>query len=310
MSICITLCTRGRPQMLARCLSSLCPAIARMSEPVFVVVVENDTEVQSRDIVMSFTDRLDIHYAQEVEPGIPFARNRAIETALSIGFDWLIFIDDDEWVAEDWLTTFTAARNTYPDAEVLTGPVLRDYPANAPGWLPHSGRAGHATGTRLPAAATNNTMVAARLFRPDGLAMRLNEQMRYTGGSDTEFFLRFSRKGGQVIWVEEARVFEEYPDNRSTLSWHIQRNIRRASGGVMIERMHGQSKLRYVVPRVGQCLYLGLGRIVQGTGQMLFGRRRGRDQMTKGLLSLASAWGYLRGLFNLQSNPYQRIDGY
>ena len=310
MTLCITLCTRGRPQMLARCLASLCPAIDRISEPVFVVVVENDTQIRARDVVEGFTDRLDIHYAQEVEQGIPFARNRSIEEATRIGFDWLIFIDDDEWVAEDWLAAFINARSTYPDAEVLTGPVLRDYPQDAPGWLPRSGRAGLVTGSTLPAAATNNTMVAARLFDTDALAMRFREQMRYTGGSDTEFFLRFTRHGGQVIWVEEAQVFEEYPDNRSTLRWHSQRNIRRASGGVMIERMHGQSGLRYGVPRIVDCLYLGFGRIAQGTGLMLLGRRNGRDQVTKGLLSLASAWGYLRGLFNLQSTPYRQIDGY
>lgn len=310
MTICITLCTRGRPRMLARCLESLPPAIARVSDPVFVVVVENDTEPRSRDVVAEFSDRLDIHYAREPEPGIPFARNRAVAEALKIGFDWLIFIDDDEWVAEDWLKALVAARATYPKAEVLTGPVLRDYPSNAPGWLPRSGQSGLATGTDLPSAATNNTVVAARLFRADGLAMRFEERMRYTGGSDTELFLRFTRQSGRIVWVDEAQVFEEYPENRSSLGWHIQRNIRRASGGVMIERMHGRSRLRYVLPRIGHCLYLGLGRMGQGAGLMLLGRRRGRDQAMKGVLSLASAWGYLRGFFNLQSNPYRKVDGH
>ena len=296
--------------MLERCLMSLPPAIARVSEPVFVVVVENDTEAHANAAIDQLSDRMDIVYAQEPEQGIPFARNRAIEKALLRGFDWLIFIDDDEWVAEDWLERFLDARAAYPNAEVLTGPVLRDYPEDAPGWLPKSGNVGLRTGTELPSAATNNTMAAARLFRSDGMDMRFEERLRFTGGEDTELFLRFTQEGGGIVWVAEAQVFEEYPENRSTLKWHIARNVRRASGGVLIERLHGRPRWRYALPLIGHCLYLTLGRWVQGTGLLLLGRRRGYDQIMKGMLSLASAWGYIRGLFHLQSDPYRKIDGH
>ncbi|GFE52486.1 glycosyl transferase [Roseobacter cerasinus] len=295
--------------MLARCLASLPAAIARVEEPVFVVVVENSPDAQARATVEGFADQLDVIYAQEEEPGIPFARNRAVEMALARGCAWLIFIDDDEWVAQDWLEQMLAGRSAYPQADVLTGPVLRDYPETAPDWLPRSGHDGVATGTSLQAAATNNTAVASHVFSADGLGLRFEEKMRYTGGSDTEIFLRVTRQGGQVIWIAEAQVFEEYPDNRSTLGWHIARNIRRGSAGVMIERLHERPVLPYVVPRIGHCLYLTFGRLAQALVLFIPKRRRGRAQAMKAVLSAASAWGYLRGLFNLRSEPYRRPDG-
>lgn len=307
--IAITICTRGRPKMFARCLESLPPAVARISEAVFVVVVENDREARSREVAQAFGNTLDVVYTQEPEPGIPLARNRAVETALQRGAEWLIFLDDDEWVADDWLERFVAAREIYPQAEVFTGPVLRDYPTDAPTWLPDARRAELETGQILASAATNNTMVAARVFSDRGLGLRFEERLRYTGGSDTEIFLRFSRTGGQIVWVADAQVFEEYPPNRGTLRWHLGRNIRRSSAGVLIERMHGRSTLRYVVPRIFHCLWLGLGRMVQGVLLILARRRRGHDQIMRGILSLASAWGYLHGLLGLQSEPYRSIDG-
>lgn len=308
MKICITLCTRERPQMLARCLSSLPAAIANTKDSVCLVVVENDVVPKSRDIVLGFQAQMDIHYVLETKLGIPFARNRAVTEALARDVDWLIFIDDDEWVSEDWLKILREARDSYPNAEVLTGPVLRTYPAGAPDWLPIEAREREETGTSLSSAATNNTKVAAQVFREDGYGLRFEERMRFTGGSDTEIFLRLTQAGGQVVWVDKALVYEEYPDNRSTLSWHIARNVRRASGGVLIAGLHGQSRLWYVLPRMGWCLYVTLGRFLKGVLSYFSNRRQGHTHIMKAILSFASFWGYLRGLFRLESHPYRIQD--
>lgn len=309
MKTCIALCTRDRPQMLARCLGSLPAAIAEVSDPVCVVVVENSSTPKSRQTVLDFADVLDIHYVQEAEPGIPFARNRSVREALALEADWIIFIDDDEWVPADWLKTLHAARATYPQADVLTGPVLRHYPAGAPDWLPVSGQAGIPTGTRLTSAATNNTMVAARVFCESGHHLHFDERMRYTGGSDTEIFLRLKHQGGTLIWVEEARAHEEYAANRSTLTWHIERNIRRASGGVLIEALQGRSRLSYALPRMGWCLYVTLGRVAKGAVLFPFNRRQGHTHLMKAILSFASFWGLWGGVFRIQSQPYRILDG-
>ena len=112
--------------MLRRCLASLVPETGQDGADVAVVVVENDPKPHQKNLVEGFKAQIDIHYGQEAEPGIPFARNRGVEIALGLGADWIIFIDDDEEAEPGWLAAFIAAAARVEAAEVLGGPVDSD----------------------------------------------------------------------------------------------------------------------------------------------------------------------------------------
>ncbi|MDG2262144.1 MAG: glycosyltransferase family A protein, partial [Actinomycetota bacterium] len=79
-----------------------------------VVVVDNDVEGSAQQTLDVLGDLgIDITSAVEPRQGIPFARNRTVELAMSLGADLLVFVDDDEWVDKRWLLEFAEALHTY-----------------------------------------------------------------------------------------------------------------------------------------------------------------------------------------------------
>ncbi|MEL7089871.1 MAG: glycosyltransferase, partial [Planctomycetota bacterium] len=311
MKIAISLCTKDRPQMLAACLASLVPAVmGRDGVEVVVVVVENDVAPHSREVAEGFAGRLAIHYVLETEPGIPFARNRGVEEGLALGCDWLIFIDDDEFVAEDWLDAYLGAIEAY-DADAFTGPMIRIYPDSAPSWKvdpPNLGRI--PTGADERCADTSNAMVRADVIRPDGRAMRFDTSLRHTGGEDTEFFWRLTKAGGRIVWVEEAKLYEEVPESRLSLDWNLARAKRTASNAVRIIRMQdgGARAIRYALTSAAHSAALGGARIGAGLVYLPVDRARTRRYLWTGAISLSRVLGFLGGLFGLTYQPYRTIE--
>ena len=92
--------------MLEALLRSWSSLIIPEEVTVTFLVIENDTEERSKDLIQTLHPIFKsskLVYALETEPGIPFARNRAARESLKMESDILLFVDDDEEVASDWL---------------------------------------------------------------------------------------------------------------------------------------------------------------------------------------------------------------
>ena len=97
--------------MLSRCLASVLPQLEASPLNTSLVVVENGERSACRDDVLRLRERFTavrIEYELEPELGIPFARNKAVETALNLDADWIVFIDDDEEARADWFEKLTS----------------------------------------------------------------------------------------------------------------------------------------------------------------------------------------------------------
>jgi GT2 family glycosyltransferase len=113
-TVAVVVCTRDRPETLARCLASL---VSSSVPPDEVVVVDNAPRVPVREVVARFPG---VRYVLEPEPGLSIARNagiRATDGAL------VAFTDDDALVHRDWLRHL---REPFADpaVAVVTGLVL------------------------------------------------------------------------------------------------------------------------------------------------------------------------------------------
>lgn len=232
IAVCVP--TRRREADLARALASLGTLAVPEGCEVRVTVVEND-EPHERPLPPCA-----LPAARVFEPrvGIPFARNRAID-AVHGACDRLVFIDDDETVAPDLLVRLLAAERA-TGADAVTGPSLPRFAEGAPAWAARS-RAfepqRHATGSLRPTAFTNNVMVrTAALGEPP---MRFDESMRYTGGSDKEFFARFTASGRTIAWADDALAYEWYPPERTTFGWLFRRSLRLGAVARQTERLAG-----------------------------------------------------------------------
>src|ERR1700683_3449953 len=104
--ITVLLCTHNRAQSLPIALESIATQILPQSVGWEILVVDNNSSDETRQVVDDFCRRCpQIRYLFESKQGISHARNSGIQNARG---EILAFIDDDETAGIDWLKNLTA----------------------------------------------------------------------------------------------------------------------------------------------------------------------------------------------------------
>jgi len=124
MKISIILATYKRLTLLSGTLDSFC-AMDTPLEEYEIIVVDNEGNEQTRDLVNSYSGSLNVRYLCEKTPG----KNHAILAALAIASgSLLIFTDDDVVVEKKWITEFLKASESYPDCSIFGGAIEPVFP--------------------------------------------------------------------------------------------------------------------------------------------------------------------------------------
>lgn len=239
LDITVAVLTRQRPRMLSDLLASWREAQLPQHCTIRFLVVENDSAPHSRDLVereaYSFTNSTLTHVL-ETEIGIPFGRNSAAREALLNGSKLLVFVDDDETVARDWLVKLITGYRS--SQAVLLGAPLR-----ASVCMPEAGRlarimhrniasryarierraAAKATLNSTPGVTivTNNWLAETSLFQEHDIWF--DETLRHTGGSDAKFYDDVKVRGLTTGWVADAFVYETVPTERLSFNYQYAR---------------------------------------------------------------------------------------
>ena len=105
-------------------------------EDVFIQVVDNAPNGEARAICERHRARLPValYFAEEQQPGISFARNRAVAEALDRGADIFAFIDDDDVLDVDWLLRLLETPRC-DNAQMVFGCWQTGNPSHVPEWL-------------------------------------------------------------------------------------------------------------------------------------------------------------------------------
>lgn len=307
----VTICTRGRPRLLQSCLDSVCTQLPHEAASMDILVVENNDQLTASDLIerQRQTSGRTIHLVLERELGIPFARTRCGTFAQENGYDWALYIDDDEVARPDWFRTMVEASRTY-EADVIYGRVISVYPTDTPTWMIIPEVDKRPRGTILHKAEGHNTMVRTRIFDPAGLGLRFDGNMRFTGGSDTDFFSRVALAGGKIVWVGDAVVEELVPESRMTLQWQLHRTFRVA---INISVLH--AKQRGTSAALLRSAVKGLGRVLDGLVRLPvallipFMPEKGKRLTFKAGKQIASGLGSFAYLFGVRPQPYRKVDG-
>lgn len=280
MTTLISIATYKRPEMLRALLESLCSVDG--IEKTRLCVIDNDSQGSAREVCQAFPD-LVITYEIESTPGIAAARNRGLQNVRASD-EFIIFVDDDERVTNEWLSKLHAAQLKYR-ADVVSGPVISVFEENAPEWILRSGliqRARFVSGSEVRSPATNNTLV--RLQALNLLTSpRFSEEFSLTGGSDTELFYRLRQAGARMIWCDEAIVYEDVPAERANLRWIFRRGIREGN-------VSGRLRLRSVSK--GRLFLDGIARTGYGfaTGLLLLLAGRGLNKKSFAYFTRGLGW--------------------
>jgi len=225
ISVCV--CTFKRPGLLKRLLDALARQRSDGSFTWAVVVADNDRAQSARQVVEDFDAASSIRavYCVEPEQNIARARNKTLENAAG---DYIAFIDDDEFPADDWLLNLLKTCQKHEAAGVL-GPVKAHYEEPPPKWATKGGffeRPTHETGFRIVAreARTGNVLFDRRIL--EGVKEPFRPQFG-TGGEDVDFFTRMMEKGRVFVWCNEAPVFESVPPSRCNRGYLLRRALLR-----------------------------------------------------------------------------------
>lgn len=221
--ISILIATMGRPS-LAATLQSLALARVPAGEDVEVVIADDSPNGQVAAIVGKLALSLMIRIISVGQQNVAAARNACLDAASG---DWLIFVDDDEVVENDWLEGHLSAGRDFT-ADVVLGPVFPRYPDRMPGWLKAADPLFQDWGWNDDGKVswrgrTGNTLVR-RAALPDEL--RFDPAFGRTGGEDHDFFLRLAATGAKMVVTNRARVHEDVPPERATSAYALRRAVR------------------------------------------------------------------------------------
>ena len=300
--------------MLRSCLASLSELRVPDGWQLQIVIVDNDAEPNAKHIVDGFTKILDqkLHYEHEPNPGIPQARNRAIETALKYNAQYMGFIDDDEKITQNWLINMKKAFDTH-QSDVVQGRVNFEYEDVVPFINLKKRNKLRKSGARLRTASTDNVAFSTKLIKsqPDGLGLRFNPKMRYTGGEDIEFFFRATDAGTTIVWSNKPTVSELIPRSRATLLWQLRRSYRSEANAALIykQRKGAPHACMKYLPKVLARVFLSFFFVTLMPLFLVFDSKRAIKLGLMAMKNIMSSGGAITGLFGAQPEPYRVVDG-
>jgi glucosyl-dolichyl phosphate glucuronosyltransferase len=197
-----------------------------------LIVVNNRCSDATDEVIRSFRDRLPVRRAWEPEPGASNARNRAIAEATG---EYIVWVDDDILVDQQWLAAYSAAFRRWPEAAVLGGPIDPLFEGDAPGWI------SEVIDQIGPVYGRQTFGVEPVLLTPEvigrgpyggNMAMRRDvlERFRfdprlgphhatYAVGEETELIRTMLASGAVGWWTPEPRVRHWVPRESQTLAY-------------------------------------------------------------------------------------------
>ena len=304
----IALCTitLGRPEGLARLLARL-DELDRPEGTEFVaIVVDNDPEGSARAVVeaASVAGRPVVY---DIEPvrGIPFARNRVLDLVAEAGADGLVWLDDDEVPAVDFVDRLHATL-VETEADVVMGAPVAVFEPDAPEWLVDSGLMQAERFTSGQPYPYFHSRTCGLLMRTAVIpAERFEERMALSGGSDRLFFTRVERAGGRFVWNDEAEIEDHIPASRARVGWLIRRWFR-----VGVTR---SLTLRYLEdppwPRRLRRVAGGLLMAARGLVRTVIALPRGRAAILREFRLVCLGSGASLGILGYQYHEYRTIHG-
>jgi glycosyltransferase involved in cell wall biosynthesis len=257
MKISVILCTYNRCRSLTRALESVSTSAMPKSVDWQVLIVDNNSKDETREVAESFCRRDPNHfqYVFESQQGKSFALNRGIRDASG---DILAFIDDDIIVEPGWL--FELTRPLADDQWAGTGGRVylpKDF--TPPSWMAIEGNQsllsilalfdlGSEACMLSKPPIGNNMAFRKEVFEKYGgfridLGPTPGSEIRY---EDTEFGSRVMNGGEKILYVPSAIVRHDVEERRLKKGYFLSYHF---DYGRALVREKGERRRVGVLPR-------------------------------------------------------------
>jgi glycosyltransferase involved in cell wall biosynthesis len=297
IKVAICICTRRRQDGLMKLLGSFDSMKIPVETTVRIVVVENDRENRSEQIVRAFSQesKLKVDYYLETQQGLVYARNRSVKEAGDC--DFCCFTDDDEIVEVNWLSELLLCQAEF-NADGVSGITNPLFGKKVSSYIHKFHQADkYPYGTIIESAFTGCLLVRKKHL--DMLDGPFNVKLNFSGGEDSYLTKQVTALGGIIRFNPEAIAWEIIPDDRTTIKFVIRRAFRISNTALSIRSLKDMKfKKSSAVPRL--ILRFGFGLLII-IPYFIFG---GQDRL-KGLIKLTNAIGGFAFVFGKKSQFYK-----
>ena len=300
----ITICipTYKRPEMLKKLVLSIVENNINKTliKEVNIIVADNDVEKTAESLINELKEKFNnlykIDYFNHPAKGISNVRNELIKKAFLQENDFIVFIDDDEYVTTEWLNELVKTISSN-DADAARGPVLAKIDETIPDdvscWFK---RESYPDNSQLNFLSTGNLIIKRTSLQK--FNVWFDTRFNITGNEDTYFGIQFLKKGAKIFWAANAIVYETIPESRANIKWLIKRVYRGASGFTYMLKL--EKEYLKLIKRIPVSLIYSISGICALILLMLPIKKK-----YWGILTLAKGIGELTGFVNLQYKEYK-----
>jgi glycosyltransferase involved in cell wall biosynthesis len=296
MNLTVAICTWNRSDLLRQTLEGMLQLRVPVDLTWELLVVDNNSTDNTREIATQFAGRLPLKYVFESKPGLSHARNCALRVAIA---PYLMFTDDDVLVDSEWLAAAAETWRKYPSAQVIGGPIAPWFPVEPDPIMvrvfPYlaNGFCGLDRG-EIQRVLNADELVNGANFGVwvAGVDKQFNPSFGPTqgetvNGDEVEFIRQVRQAGGSVVWSPGMRVRHYVDPNRMTVDYleTYCRNVGRAA-----VRFHGVPAGRRFG---GAPLWLWKQTVVTRAKSAVFGLLAQREKQLAALRDFAYSSGML-----------------
>lgn len=242
ISVCIP--TYKRPDMLLKLIDSIleCDLRFNIINKINIIIIDNDPNKSAKKIAEHFKSRVsspfEIHYDLLTVKGLSYIRNELIKKAFSLNSNYLIFVDDDEYVCKEWLDELVSAI-LKTKAEAVRGPVRAKLNDSIPNSISYwFKREAYPNYSQIYSLTTGNLILKCSSLKKHNIWF--DSRFNDSGSEDSFFGIQIIKKGAKIFWADKAVTFETIPYERATLKWLIMRTYRISGTYTYILKIEGK----------------------------------------------------------------------
>jgi glycosyltransferase involved in cell wall biosynthesis len=300
----ITICipTYKRPESLRKLILSITDS--RLNESLIgdvnIVVVDNDAFMTAESTVIElkekFHDTFKIDYYSFPIKGLSNVRNELLRKALTLNPDFIVFIDDDEYVSPEWLNNLVKTIEVNK-GDLAVGPVTSVVDSDVSKYIScWFQRREYEDNTSLNFATTNNLIIRTESFIKHNIWF--DNRFNKTGGEDSYFGQQMLKNGARIYWSAKAIVFETVPQNRANLKWLSSRYYNGANKFAFILKI--EKKFNKIVKK----LLISFLYVIIGFGGLVL-MPFPLNKKYWGLLKISEGFGGINGLLGIRYDEYK-----
>jgi len=295
--------TYKRPFLLEKLINSIyeCNIDKNFISTIDILIVDNDiaktAELTTSKSENKCPDNFKLHYHHYPKKGLSNVRNEIIEKAFGFEPDYIVFVDDDEYVTKNWLNELIYCM-VKTNCDMAMGPVIPEFEKKVSTalslWYFPTEYENH---QKLDFIMTGNLIMRSNFLLKHKL--RFDPRFNTIGGEDSYFGIYVLKEHGTINYASKAVVYEYISEKRSSLKWLLQRRFNGANTYtyiMILEKDYIQVLKKIII----SLIYLLVGLVCLVLLPFKFKYRY------FGLAKIVEGMGGFSGLMNIKFNQYSK----